>query len=335
MRHRRAVVTVIAAVATVATAVPAAAAIVTTGLGPVAGEIFSQATSVRDDGVAVGYSTPPTGGTHAVLWDASGAVTELATPGRNSEAHDINSTGVVVGEAEPSGVERAFPVSWDVTGVLTALPGGVSGSARGVNDAGVIVGFADSDGQSPLRWENSTTWPTWLATLPGGANDSVAYDLNNEGAAVGYSRGADGARHAVVWNAVGAVGQLATPSGYADCFAYEINDSGLIVGSCFGSGGNVAVRWDVTGAVAVLPTLGPAEAEASGVSDAGLIVGYAADINGRYYAVRWGAYGTITKLPTLGGTHGVALDINNTGTVVGRTNQTDGSFRATSWRNAG
>jgi len=123
--------------------------------------------------------------------------------------------------------------------------------------------------------------------------------------------------------------------GYADCFAYEINDSGLIVGSCFASGGSVAVRWDITGVAVVLPTLGAAETEASGVSDAGLIVGYAADVNGRYHAVRWGAYGTITKLPTLGGTHGIALDVNNTGTVVGRTNQTDGSFRATSWRNAG
>jgi probable HAF family extracellular repeat protein len=324
-----------AVVVTVATASPASAAIVTDDMGTTPGDTFSQATSVRDDGVAVGYSTRPGGGDHALLWDASGVVTELETPGRRSEAHDINDAGVVVGEAESADHEVAYPVRWEVTGAMTRLPGDSTGSARGVNDTGVIVGSTGYYVQSPVRWESASTQPTRLATLPGGRDDGVAYDVNNDGTVVGYSQGSGAIRHAVVWDAAGVVRALDTPPGHRDCFALKINDSGLIVGYCTIGSGSAAVRWDVTGAAAVLPAFGTPEAGATGVSDAGLIVGYALDVDGRTRAVRWGAYGTVTRLATLGGLHGVAMDIDNTGTIVGRTNTADGSFRATSWRNAG
>ncbi|WP_269435983.1 hypothetical protein [Saccharothrix sp. NRRL B-16348] len=323
-----------AVVVTVATASPASAAIVTTDMGTTPGDTFSQATSVRDDGVAVGYSTRPSGWDHALLWNASGAITELATPGRRSAAHDINDDGVVVGEAESAEHEVTYPVRWEVTGAVTRLPGDSTGSARGVNDDGVIVGLVGDYPQSPVRWENASSRPTPLATLPGGNDDGIAYDVNNDGTVVGYSQGSDGNRHAVMWDAAGVIGRLDTPPGHQDCFAHGINESGLIVGTCYTDSGSAAVRWDVTGAAAVLPAFGTPEAGATGVSDAGLIVGYALDVDGRTHAVRWGAYGTITRLATLGGAHGVATDINNSGTIVGRT-MANGSFRATRWRNAG
>jgi probable HAF family extracellular repeat protein len=336
--HHRTVVTVLAVLATVATSATASAAVVVTDLGTIAGDTFSQATSVRDDGVAVGYSSLAGRGTRGVLWDASGVITPLETPGRNSEAYDINSAGVVVGSAEPAGIENPFPVWWDAaTGAVTELPGGFSGSARGVNDAGVIVGAAEFAAYQPMRWENATSTPTPLATLPGGANDTVAQDINNDGLIVGFSRGSDGHRHAVLWDAAGAISQLGTPAGYLDCFPSTINDTGMIVGRCGAADATVPVRWDLSGAAIVLPTLGPPDAEAVGVSDAGLIVGSAVDVDGRNLPVRWGAYGTITKLATLGGPHGVAYDINNNGTIVGRTSpdSTPATFHATSWRNAG
>jgi probable HAF family extracellular repeat protein len=49
--------------------------------------------------------------------------------------------------------------------------------------------------------------------LPGGENDSAAYDINLDGTVVGFSSAADGIRHAVRWNADGAgtiVGQADT-----------------------------------------------------------------------------------------------------------------------------
>jgi uncharacterized membrane protein len=330
------VVPAMAVLMAVGTASPVSAAIAVGDMGTLPGTDFSQATSVRDDGAAVGYAMASTGGRRAVLWQASGPI-ELQTPGRNSEAFDIDTAGVIVGEAEPADLQRPIPVWWDTTGALTELPGHYYGSARGVNDAGVIVGVSDNEGQWAMRWENTSTAPTRLATLPGGENDAVAYDVNNDGVAVGHSRGPDGSRHAVVWDAVGGISALDTPSGYTECRALALNDAGLIAGSCgTASRDYAAVRWDPTGTATVLPAFGTSYSEAVAVSDAGLIVGAALDTDGRYRPVRWGAYGAVTALATLGGQHGIAMSINDNGTIVGRTMLPDStSFRATRWRNAG
>lgn len=242
---------------------------------------------------------------------------------------------VIVGEAEPAGIQRPYPVWWDTDGTLTELPGPYSGSARGVNDAGVIVGIADNDGGWAVRWESTTVPATRLTTLPSGENDSAAYDVNTDGTIVGYSRGADGVQHAVRWDAAGTISELGTVASYPSCVATDLNDDGMAVGSCAAGGARVAVRWDDAGVVAVLPALGGSFAEATGVSDAGIIVGYAEDACSQGHAVRWGVFGTVTRLATLGGRYGVAMDINNSGTVVGRTTTTGGQFHATNWRNAG
>jgi probable HAF family extracellular repeat protein len=108
----------------------------------------------------------------------------------------------------------------------------------------------------------------------------------------------------------------------------------MIVGSCSGGSGRTAVRWDESGAVFALPSLGGAESEATGVSDAGTVVGVARDIDGRYNAVRWSAFG-VTRLPTMGGFTEVAMDISDSGIVVGRAATPSGRFHAAEWRNAG
>lgn len=318
----------------VVAATPASAAIAVTDLGTLPANTYSEAVSVRDDGVAVGSSVAPEGGTRAVVF-GTGTVTELATPGRNSAAYDINAGGMIVGEAEQAGVERPFPVWWDGDGTLHELPGDYAGLARAVNDAGVIVGHSDNQGLWPLRWESATVPAVRLATLPGGENDSATADVNAEGTVVGFSGAADRIRHAVRWDAAGVIDQLDALPGYPTCFAQAINDAGIIVGSCSGGSGRTAVRWDDTGAVAALPSLGGTDSEAIGVSDAGIVVGVAADADDRYHAVRWGAFGTVTRLATLGGVHGLAYAVNDTGTIVGRTNLPNGQFHATSWRNAG
>lgn len=87
--RRRIVVVVTAVSVAVVTATPASAAIVTTDLGTSDGDTVSEATSVRDDGVAVGHSMAASGRRRAVLF--AGSVRTLDTPGRNSAAYDINS----------------------------------------------------------------------------------------------------------------------------------------------------------------------------------------------------------------------------------------------------
>jgi probable HAF family extracellular repeat protein len=333
-RHRRVVAAtaVMAAVAVLAST-PATAAIVATDLGTLAGDTFSEAASVRADGLAVGHSMRSSGARQAVVF-APSRVTPLATLGGNSAAHDVNRDGVVVGEAESTGVGRTSPVWWDVGGAVTVLPGGHHGSARGVNDAGVVVGVVDDQGAWAVRWERPDAPVVRLATLPGGAADSAAYAVNAAGVAVGYSRGVDGVRHAVRWDAAGVRG-LDAPPGRPSCFATDLNDAGTVVGSCGAGDSRVAVRWDGAGAVTVLSTLGGSFSDAAGINDAGVVVGYAEDGAGQGCAVRWSAFGLVTRLATLGGLYGVVLDVNDAGTVVGRATTTAGQFHATRWRDAG
>jgi probable HAF family extracellular repeat protein len=329
---RRAVVVAFAVPVALLTTTPASAAVVVADLGMLSGHVDSEARSVRDDGTAVGHSTESDGGLRAVVF-AGGTVTELATPGRNSAANDINDAGVIVGEAEPAGIERPYSVWWDDDGALHELPGGHPGTAYAVNDEGVVVGLSDAQGLWPLRWASPTTPAVRLATLPGGENYAAAHDVNTEGTAVGFSLATDGTYHAVRWDAAGAIERLDDLAGHPTCRATAINDAGISIGTCRDDNGPVAVYWDGAGTVTALPSLG-GETQPTGISDAGTIVGSAEDADGRYHAVRWGAFG-ITRLATLGGTHGVALDINDTGTVVGRTHSSDNVFHATEWRNAG
>lgn len=114
---------------------------------------------------------------------------ELATPGRNSAAHDVNSSGVIVGDAEPAGIERPYPVWWDSDGALHDLPGDYPGRAYDVNASGVVVGLSDADGLSPLRWASPTTPATRLTPLPGGENYAAAFAVNDSGTAVGFLTG--------------------------------------------------------------------------------------------------------------------------------------------------
>jgi probable HAF family extracellular repeat protein len=318
------------AVAVVATATPASAAIVVKDLGTMPRHTSNQATSVGEDGVAVGYSTSPNGYSRAVVYRVYG-VTGIGTHERPSQAHDLSGESLFVGWAESVEGQR-MPTWWDDFGSAYELLGG-SGEARGTNDAGVIVGLLSYPGQSAARWENTTAAPVRLPTLPGGANDSIAYDVNNEGVAVGYSRGADGVRHAVRWNAAGTVRQLGTPAGFPECFAHRLSDTGYVVGACSAGDDRIPVRWDHTGAATVLATLGTPNAEASGVNDAGTVVGSAEDAEGRTHAIRWNTDGTVTRLAPLAGSHGVAMDINNSGTIVGYSHLSGSSFRATSWQN--
>jgi len=330
---RRAAVVAFAVPVALLTTTPASAAVVVADLGMLSGHDYSEARSVRDDGVAVGESYQSGGGFRAVVF-AGGTVTSLATPGRNSGAHDINSAGVIVGEAEPAGIERPYSVWWDGDGALHELAGGHPGTAYAVNDAGVVVGLSDAQGLWPLRWESPTTPAVRLATLPGGENYAGAYDVNAEGTVVGFSLATDGTYHAVRWDPTGAVERLDDLAGHPSCRADAINDAGIVIGTCRDDNGPVAVYWDDAGTVTALPSLGGNETQPTGISDAGTIVGSAEDADGRYHAVRWGTFG-ITRLATLGGTHGVALDINDSGTVVGRTHSSDNVFHATEWRNAG
>jgi probable HAF family extracellular repeat protein len=175
---------------------------VPTGIVP-----FSHARAINSDGLIAGQvefrdekGNLSSAGRVAVVWQPNGSgydVIEL--PGSlSAHAWDINDHGEIVGRL------LADPVLWQlqfdndgvisgVTGpsVLTSL-GGPSGSAVGINNAGVIVGNSDinADETHAVRWQidesGSATETTDLGILPK-MDFATGARVNSAGVIVGSS----------------------------------------------------------------------------------------------------------------------------------------------------
>ncbi len=152
---------------------------------------------------------------------------ELGTlGGKNSSINwnGINDPGEAVGMSEtsvpdPNGEDVCLfgthltcsPFLWQ-NGVMSALPtvGGNNGQASAINNSGQVAGYAENgiaDSTCPSGTENfmvdlPVVWTNGNAkALPtvDGDPDGVAYGINNQGQAVGYSGTCTAANYAVVW----------------------------------------------------------------------------------------------------------------------------------------
>jgi probable HAF family extracellular repeat protein len=94
--------------------------------------------------------------------------------------------------------------------ILNRLPGATTSAARGINNAGQVVGYSLSSGgfEQAVIWNGTT--PTVLNGLPG-ATDSFANAINNAGQVVGSSY-TSGGGEAVIWNGTTPIPE---PSSYA------------------------------------------------------------------------------------------------------------------------
>ncbi len=199
-----------------------------------------------------------------------------ALPGETSAIpFDINSRGQVVGW---SGNARAF-VFTDGNGMVELFgpTGRPSTVARGINDAGIIVGEAWGSG-APLhavRWSGGpaedlgalgTTSRAWdinatglvVGVTPADALNtgafifddgngffllapardySVAYDVNDAGVVTGYMT-APGGYHAYRFSPDGELQDLGTTGGFAHNFGKAINISGQVAGTLHSASGN-------------------------------------------------------------------------------------------------
>ncbi|HEY7086808.1 MAG TPA: DUF3466 family protein [Tepidisphaeraceae bacterium] len=254
------------------------------------GVTVTQAAGTNAGGTAVGYAVKFSGdtplGTRAVRWDPSGTTaSELGNLGTNtngftfSGANAINASGTAAGYANEYNGNislGARAVRWDASGTATELGhigtnsnGVTSASAYAINATGTAVGFANkyngntSLGSRAVRWGAPGTVATELDGLGDnfGISDSIAYDVNSAGTAVGsaqkWDAGALLGDRPVRWDAGGtAVTELkilgTDPSGAAYGAAYAINDAGFAVGevdSPIPNGGILPVRWDAAGNV--------------------------------------------------------------------------------------
>jgi len=234
------------------------------------------------------------------------------------------------------------------------LPGGRELFVNGINDAGIVVGAANTvagmrpcrnplagtppPGQCPVSTTHAVMWTKSgglrdLGVLPGDTA-SQAYAVNNPGAVVGYSSGPRGMR-AFLWTPKNGFTELGVLPGGDSSKAFGVNDRGLVVGSSGSSVGTRAVLWTL-GRIQDLGTLpGDTTSEAVAINNQGTIVGYSTGPLG-VRPFLWTASSGMQALPTLPGSNlvGRALGIEDSGKVVGSSGNFPG-VHAVIWDSTG
>ena len=253
------------------------------------GGAHSGATAISDRREVVGEAETAAGETHAFLW-RHGAMQDLGVlPGhRKSSAAGVNNFGRVVGASYVGGTSyehRAFLHDGSSMIDLGTL-GGRNSLARGINDAGQIVGEADrADGVRQAFFYDLgamiAIWGPFGGTFP--ANSS-AETINAAGHAAGYRNGvspAGGMFFTDIWIYAGGEAQwIACP--YQRCLPTGINGRDQVVGYPFNSSGVVsgAFLWDPVTRGTTLTAPGWTLTSASAINDRGQIVAHGCNSEG-------------------------------------------------------
>jgi len=254
----------------------------------------------------------------------------LGKPGANSWINwgGINDLGEAVGmsetaEPDPNGEDicgfgthlTCVPFLWRA-GHMSALPtlGGNNGEASAINNRGEAVGYAEDGavdstcpaGTTNNRIDLSALWVNGKAEalpLVGSDVDAVAWGINDQGQAVGYSGNCTTAIHAVMWKDKTAF-VLQDLGGTGSNFGYAISNRGQIAGEVGSTDGTTfyAAVWQsgADGAVTNIGVLpGDFAAFATGINNRGQVVGNNFDSNFNWsHGFIW-QDGVMTDLNTL------------------------------------
>ncbi|MFG0275881.1 MAG: hypothetical protein ACF8QF_12585 [Phycisphaerales bacterium] len=264
---------------------------------------------------------------------------------------DYDTTAMAISE---SGIAAAGAVA-SPGGTLQVLAGFPASVARGVNDAGVVVGSSQSAADPfPCGALNCNVWgaptplisraTTWAS--PGAPAQTLAPDPN----AVSFARAISNAGHIVgdyqaeggVTSSVafiidpnsGALTTLPPPFGFRDAFAFDVNESGHVAG--FGEAasfvGIEATLWIDGDPIGLGRKTGFTRSFGYGINEHDDVVGCLEQV-GESQPALWPAGGSVVQLPSLSadGVH-CALDINDHGRIVGFSAGEFGD-RAVMWTN--
>ncbi len=223
--------------------------------------------------------------------------------------------------------------------------GGTNSVGYRVNDAGLVVGWAQTAANDSHAFSSSGSAALDLNSQ---ASESFAYGVNSSGAVAGVSY-ESGQSHGTVWNHgqvtdlgagtaamdINASGQVVGSNGHAFVYssgrmvdlgvlfaggwssANAINASGVVAG--YGSVPGNAFRgfiWSAGSGIQAVGTLGGNSSYATAINDSGQVVGHANLASGYEHAFLTTG-GALTDLGTLGGASSYAYGINNSGAIVG------------------
>jgi hypothetical protein len=201
------------------------------------------------------------------------------------------------GQGQAAGVgcdtKHCRPLAW-IDGSSTFLPlpaGSCGGRATAMNALGVIAGRSACTVFEPLRWTPSPGGGYTMQTLerPASSSNYFIFDINGQGIIAGSSYDPALNRFsAVLWDAAGAVRQLASPlPDVGTSEAHGINESGRVSGHVWGPGGDRPVVWLPDGSAVLLRIPDTASyGYASVINDRG-VVGGTVGVPGGFRAVRW------------------------------------------------
>ena len=219
-------------------------------LGFLPGGDYSVASGINDAGQVVGTSNSQNG-MHAFLWTLQSGMTTLPSlsTADSSSAYAINQLGQI------AGASGGHAVVWTGRTVndLGTL-GGAWSEAHGINNAGQVVGVADTrTGPHAFLWTNGGTMQD-LGTLAGDSR-SRANRISDEGVVVGASEGLEGVQ-AFMWTSKAGMQSIGALQGGGYSEGFGVNNVGQVVGQSGSLLGTRAFLWSA-GTIADLNDLVP------------------------------------------------------------------------------
>jgi probable HAF family extracellular repeat protein len=245
----------------------------------------------------------------------------------------LNNLGDVAGRAGDSPSGEARGTIWNHGSLgptsLGTLGGGDYSSAFAINDAGDVVGAANT-AESIVPFVSTPTGGVRQIPLLPGDNCGQAFGINRNGHVVGYSSGPKG-RRAFLWARNAGVRNLGVLPGGEYSSACDVNDSDEVAGTSGSATGDRAVLWTKTGDICDLGTLpGDVSSMASAINNHGDVIGYSKSPRGMR-AFLWTRTTGMQDLGVLpGGNSSRALGLNDNGVVVGSSTSSAGP-RAFIW----